>query len=218
MLRRCCAMLLGSLFVLIPSVSARAQSVPLTVPATYQLQAGDSIGVVYRLTPEYNQTVSVQPDGTVTLQLLGPLKVQGLTVDEARFLIHDAAAKRLRDPEVSVEVKDWEKPHFTVLGEVGLPGRFELRGPLSVEDALAMAGGIKPNGKRTNILLIHRIDNTVGQTQLVDLRALERKAKPGTELLALQPGDIVVVPITKLAKVERYVRLVNFGVGSYFPL
>ena len=218
MIRHCFSVLLGVLSLGGLLAWAGAQAVPLTPPATYQLQTGDSVGVVYRLTPEYNQTVSVQPDGTVTLQLLGAVRVRGLTVDEARVVIHDAAAKRLRDPEVSLEIRDWEKPHFTVLGEVGLPGRFELRGPLSVEDALAMAGGVKGSGKRTNILLIHRVDATVGQTQLVDLRMLERNPKPGTELLALQPGDIVVVPISKLTKVERYVRLINFGIGSYIPL
>ena len=218
MLRRYSAVLLSILSLGLATVRAGAQAALSTAPASYQLQTGDSLGVVYRLTPEYNQTTSVQPDGTVTLQLLGPLKVRGLTVEEARVTIRNAAANRLRDPEVSLELKDWDKPHFTVLGEVGLPGRFELRGPLSVEDALAVAGGVKGSGKRTNILLIHRVDNTIGQTQLVDIRALERNPKPGTELLSLQPGDIVVVPITKLAKVERYVKLVNYGVGSYIPL
>ena len=218
MFRRYRAVLLAVLGLVWPVVPVPGQAAPLTAPATYQLQTGDTLGVVYRLTPEYNQGVTVQPDGTVTLQLLGALKGRGLTVEEARLAIRDLAAKRLRDPEVSLELRDWDRPHFTVLGEVGTPGRFELRGPLSVEDALAIAGGVKISGKRTNILLIHRVDDTVGQTELVDLRALERNPKPGKELLPMQPGDIVVVPISKLTKVERYVRLVNFGLGSYIPL
>lgn len=202
----------------IPFCRAQEVPTPLTAPATYVLQTGDAFAIVYRLTPEYNQTVSVQPDGTVSLDLLGSLEVRGLTVAQTRALLEKAASKRLRDPELSVELKDWERPHYTVLGEVGTPGRFELRGPLTVEDGLAIAGGLKVSARHTKILLIHRIDDTVGETELVDVRRLEHPTKPGTELLSLRPGDIVVVPMSKLAKVERYVKITNFGIGSYIPL
>lgn len=197
---------------------AQVPATPLTAPASYQLQTGDTFAIVYRLTPEYNQTVGVQPDGTVTVDLLGSLAVRGLTVAQARSVLEEAASKRLRDPDLSLELKEWERPHYTVLGEVGTPGRFELRGPLTVEDGLAVAGGLKVSARRTKILLIHRINDTVGETELVDVRRLEHRAKPGTELLSLRPGDIVVVPMTKLAKVERYVKIINFGVGTYIPI
>ena len=198
--------------------TASSSPTALTAPEAYRLQTGDSFGIVYRLNPEYDETVNVQPDGTVSVDLLGSLAVRGLTVAQARLLLEQAASKRLRDPELFLELKEWERPHYTVLGEVGAPGRFELRGPLTVEDGLAIAGGLKISARHTKILLIHRVNDTVGETELVDVRRLEHPTKPGTELLALRPGDIVVVPISKLAKVERYVKIVNFGIGSYIPL
>ncbi len=201
-----------------PATPVPADNTPAPAPESYQLQTGDTISLVYRLTPEYNQTASLQPDGTVTLQLLGSIAVQGLTLAQARTRIQDAAAKRLRSPELSLQLDSWEGPHFTVLGQVGTPGRFSLRGPLTVVDGLAMAGGLTLSAKHTNIVLIHRVSETVGETRLVDYRALEQQHKPGTELISLQPGDIIYVPLSKLTKVERYVHLANFGLSSGIPL
>jgi polysaccharide export outer membrane protein len=178
---------------------------------SYRLQNGDSFEVLYRLSPEYNQTVSVQPDGAVTLTLLGPVPVRGLTLEEARNRIVREASKRFNHPEVSLTLKDYVKPHFTVLGEVGTPGRFELRGSLSPADALAIAGGLKQSARHNNILLIHRINQTVGETTLINFKALE-KASPGQELTSLRDGDIIIVPQSKLSKVERYVKVFNTGV------
>ena len=205
------ALLLGLSNLGLSASPAQNLGSPLTTPATYQLQTGDAFQVLYRLTPEYNQTVSVQPDGTVTLQLLGSLPVRGLTLAEARSLVQQAAAKRLRNPELSLELKDYEKPHFTVLGEVTTPGRYELRGPLSVQDGVALAGGFKVSARHTKILLIDRVDDTTGETHLIDFKALE-KPKPGMELRQLKAGDIIVVPTSKLSKVERYVKVVNTGI------
>ena len=76
---------------------------------------------------------------------------------------------------------------------------------------MALAGGFKVSARHTDILVIHRDGDTTGQAQRVDFRALE-KPKPGMELIALRPGDIVVVPTSKLSKVERYVRVFNTGI------
>ena len=82
---------------------------------------------------------------------------------------------------------------------------------MSVEDGLALAGGLTPLARHTNILLIRREDDVTGQAHLVNVKALE-KPKPGMELLALRPGDLVIVPQNKLSKVERYVKILNTGV------
>jgi polysaccharide biosynthesis/export protein len=107
----------------------------------YRLQPNDVIEIQYRYTPEYNQTGSVNPDGFVSLQLLGAVKLAGLTLDEARAALVAQASTRLRDPEISIILKDFEKPHFVVIGEIAAPGRFELRGRTSAVEAIALAGG-----------------------------------------------------------------------------
>ena len=97
----------------------------------YRLQTMDVLEVNYRYTPEFNQTVTVQPDGYVSLNLVGGLKLGGLTLDEAKKMLVDKSSARLRDPEIALVLKDYVKPHFFVAGEVATPGRFELRGSVS---------------------------------------------------------------------------------------
>lgn len=194
-----------------PVQSASAQA-PIMPYADYRIETGDTIEVLYRKSPEFNQTVIVQPDGSVALQLIGSIPVRGLTLDDAQNRIARKAGERLNEPEVSLALKDFDKPHFTVIGEVANPGRYELRGSLSAIDGLAMAGGFKMTAKHTQILLIHRLNNVIGETQVIDYRELEKPQHNGKELLALRPGDLIIVPQSKLSKVERYVKLANTGV------
>lgn len=211
MKRYAIAILLGASCFMQGVTSAQDSRVSIKESTAYQLQTGDTVEVIYRLTPEFNQVVTVQPDGSITLQLLGSIPVRGLPLSQVRDLVQQAASKRLRNPELAIELKDYDKPHFTVLGEVGTPGRYELRGPLTVEDGVALAGGFKVAARHTNIVLIHRNISATGEIQKIDFKALDHP-KPGMELVNLRPGDIIVVPTSKLSKVERYVRVFNTGI------
>src|SRR5208282_37084 len=104
------------------------------------------------------QTVTVQPDGFVTLQIVGDLKLQGLTLEQLTAAILEKAAQRLNDPEVTIVLRYFEKPYFVVGGEVGAPGRFEMRGAVTALQAIQMAGGFKTaSAKYSQVLLFRRI-------------------------------------------------------------
>jgi polysaccharide export outer membrane protein len=186
---------------------------PLVLP--YRLMTGDSIEVLYRFTPEYNETVAVLPDGTVALQLIGSVKVGGLDLSEAHDAILDRAATRLKNPELSVSLKNYEKPHFAVLGEVGAPGRFELHGEITAVDAIAMAGGLKTTTSETHILLLHRENGEYSEATVIDFRKLKR-GNGTTEMPVLRNGDLVLASTSKLARLERVVHLAN--IGAFYPL
>jgi polysaccharide export outer membrane protein len=74
----------------------------------YRLNPGDVIEVNYRYTPEFNQTVTIQPDGFVMLEIVGELKISELTVEQARQKILENAVKRLKDPEVNLLLKEFQ--------------------------------------------------------------------------------------------------------------
>src|ERR1700740_24341 len=76
----------------------------------YILHAGDVITLDYRYTPEFNQTVTIQPDGFVTLNVVGDIKVAGLTLDQAHDQIIKMASTRLNHPELNLTLKDFEHP------------------------------------------------------------------------------------------------------------
>jgi len=176
----------------------------------YHLRTGDVLGVAYRYSPEYDATVSIQPDGYADFPLLGELQLSGLTVDQARERILTQANVRLNDPEISVVLKEFEKPYYVVGGEVGSPGRYEIRGPLTALRAVEIAGGIRDSGKANQVLLIHPINDTDATTRLINIKKIMKKGDI-SEDAAIQPGDILIVPKTRLAKVEPYVKLANPG-------
>jgi len=72
-------------------------------------------------------------------------------------LLRSTYAKILHDPVINVELKDFEKPYFIVGGEVGHPGKFDLRGDTSVAQAVAICRRLEGSAKHSQILLFHRV-------------------------------------------------------------
>lgn len=177
----------------------------------YKLKATDVLDIQYRYTPEFNQTISVQPDGFISLSIVGDVRVGGLTVNEARTAVLTKAKERLTDPEVAIALKEFEKPYFVVGGEVGAPGRYEMRGKVHAIQAIAMAGGFRgPTAKHSQVLLLRPTENDdLAETRLLNLKDLKKLEEQNIEL---QPGDTLLVPQNRISKVERIIRWVNVGV------
>src|ERR1700753_2490320 len=90
----------------------------------YIIQRSDVLLLTFPLAPEFNQTVTVQPDGYVNLQNAGSVHVQGLTVPEMVAALQDAYSHILHSPAINVDLVDFQKPYFTVSGQVGKPGQY----------------------------------------------------------------------------------------------
>ena len=181
----------------------------------YRLQSSDVLEIHYRYTPEFDQTVTVRPDGFVSIQLIGDLKLQGLDVDQAKAEILERSSKRLKDPEITLVLKEFEKPYFFVGGEVTNPGRFEMRGQINPLQAVAMAGGFKaPTAKHSQVILLRRVGPDLAQTEILDLKS---QMSPGkSEPFAdLRSGDMLIVPQNRISKIERLVKISN--IGAYIP-
>lgn len=181
----------------------------------YLLQPSDVLEVHYRYSPEFDQVATIQPDGFVGLPLIGDVKLLGLTVDQARTEILNRASQRLKDPEITVVLKEFEKPYFTVGGEVGTPGRFEMRGPVTALQAIAMAGGFKSvSAKHSKVILFRRVGPDMAKAEILDLKAAMSPST--TETLAnLRSGDMLIVPQNNISKIERLIKLSN--IGAYIP-
>jgi len=88
----------------------------------YKVHPSDTLELTFMLTPEFNQTVTVQPDGHITLRDIGDLLAAGHTFPELTESIKTAYSKILHDPVISVNPKDFEKSSFADGGQVGKPG------------------------------------------------------------------------------------------------
>lgn len=178
----------------------------------YRLQAGDSVEVQYRYTPEFNAKALVQPDGQISLPIAGSVRVGGLTVNEARVAVTAKAGERLREPEVIVLLTDFVKPSFTVAGEVAKPGRYDLRGAISAIDAVAISGGLKDSSKHSQVILVRRLNDEFADVRLLNLKTMMR-FDGVKEDIRVQDGDLVIVPQNFVSKVERIVRWGTFYAG-----
>jgi len=178
----------------------------------YQLHSADVLELNFPFTPEFNQTVTVQPDGFITLRGIEDTHVVGLTLPEVSNLLRMAYGRILHDPVINIELKDFEKPFFIVGGEVGHPGKFDLRGETTVAQAVAIAGGLKDSAKHSDIVLFHRVPDGWVQVKKVNLKKMMKEANLQEDAY-LQPSDFLFVPKNAISKVERF--LPTSSVGLY---
>jgi polysaccharide export outer membrane protein len=110
----------------------------------YVLAPNDTIMVKVYQEGDLDAKVRISKDGTIVLPLLGQVSVGGKTREDAAKLIRDLlAAKYLVSPQVSLDIAEYSKRRFTVLGQVQRPGTFEMPGDETVNllQAISMAGG-----------------------------------------------------------------------------
>lgn len=169
----------------------------------YIIERQDVIDLTFPLTPEFDQTVTVQPDGYIELQAVGSLHAQGLTVPELKNAVRAAYAHTLHDPIINVDLKNFQSAFFTVSGQVGRPGKYNLRSNLTVAEAIAVAGGLAPTAK-TQVLLFHHIGNDQIEVKHVDLKNIYH-GKDLDEDAILHPGDMIFVPEKFITQLRKYI-------------
>lgn len=169
----------------------------------YRLRRGDSFDLDFSFSPEFNQSVAVQPDGYVTLKGVGSYFVEGQTVPELTETLKAAYAKTLHDPVIAVSLKDFEKPYFIAAGQVGKPGKYDLRSDLTVTEAVAIAGGFNEKAKHSQVVLFRPLQGGGYEAKLLNIKKL-LASHDLSEDVPLQPGDMVYVPQNALSKIRPF--------------
>jgi polysaccharide export outer membrane protein len=190
----------------VPSDSSFSQRYP-----RYQLRPGDSFDLNFEFTPELNQTVSVQPDGYVALRDVGDIYVNGKTVPEVTALLKGAYGKVVVKPSLVIILKDFDKPYFIADGQVGRPGKYDLRGDTTVVQAIAIAGGFREAAKHSQVVRFRRVSDSWVEATLVDVKKME-KQRNLAEDLHLHPGDMLFVPKNRLSKVMQFMPSSNMSI------
>lgn len=151
----------------------------------YRIGIDDVLDVAVWNVAELQKTVPVRPDGKISLPLVNDIVAAGLTPMELREQLTKAMATFVQNPDVSVVVREIRSQKVSVIGQVRTPGRYDLKGPATVLDALALAGGVTEFAARRKITVLRS-----AQRLRFDYDAA---VSQGRNLL-IQPGDIVVVP------------------------
>jgi len=169
----------------------------------YRLCKSDVVTISFTFSPEFDQTGSVQPDGYLVLKGVKPLSAEGMTVPELQDVVSRAYAGFLHDPEVTVELKDFDKPYFIVGGEVNHPAKYELRSDTRVTEAVAIAGGLTARAKHSQIVLFRRVSDDLVESRLLDVKAM-LESRNLAEDIHLRPGDFLFVPQNLISKIKQY--------------
>jgi len=169
----------------------------------YRLCKSDVVAIAFPFSPEFDQTVNVQPDGYIALKGVKQLPAENMTVPQLEAAIAQAYAGMLHDPEVTVVLQDFDKPYFIVGGEVNHPAKYELRSDIRVTEAVAIAGGLTPRAKHSQIVLFRRVSDDLVESHLLDVKAM-MKSRTLAEDIHLKPGDFLFVPQNLISKIKQY--------------
>jgi protein involved in polysaccharide export with SLBB domain len=185
------------------TASASAPPAAASQKRLYQLIEGDVIEVRFFFDPELNEQTQIRPDGRVSLQLIGEVEAAGKTVEDLSRILETAYAKELKKPRITVSVRSYAAQKVYVMGEVVRPGIVNMPGKMSVLEALGEAGGIKNTGNRKSVVVVRKGPDGKPYAHKVALRqGGDYSADAG---MKLEPYDIVMVPESKVARVDRWV-------------
>src|SRR3954467_451300 len=166
-----------------PATAVYAAPMPVPMPvaydAAYRLDAGDRLRIVVYGQEGLTNTYAIDAGGSVTMPLIGAVRARGLTpAGLASEITGKLRNGYIREPSVAVEIEAY-RPFF-ILGEVAAPGQYPYVPNMSVESAVAIAGGFSPRARRDRVTLTH-----------TDAGGSMRAVVPlGT---AVNPGDTVLV-------------------------
>jgi polysaccharide export outer membrane protein len=156
-----------------------AAPMPVAYDAAYRLDAGDKLRVVVYGQEGLTNTYAIDAGGSITMPLIGAVPARGRTpAGLASEITGRLRNGYIRDPSVAVEIESY-RPFF-ILGEVAAPGQYPYVPNMSVESAVAIAGGFSPRARRDMVTLTHT-DGGGSSRVVVPL---------GTPL---NPGDTVLV-------------------------
>jgi len=176
-------------------------------PEDFVFGPGDVIDIKVWRAPELDLTVTVAPDGRITFPLLGAVEVVGLNYPELVATLEDGLSEYYVDPSVAVNIIEVSNQKVFVLGEVQNPAVLQIENELSILEALIRTGGIHPDARTDNVLLI-RGEFEDPELFLVDVEGIYARGEL-YQMVWLQRGDIVYVPARTIVHVERYFRRVQ---------
>ena len=177
----------------IASTAASTLEKSSSAPAGYVIGVDDVLSILFWRDKDLSAPeITVRPDGKVTLPLLNDIQAAGLSPQQLRDAVLEAARKYVEDPNPTVIVKEIKSRKVFITGQVEKPGPYPLNGPTTILQLIATAGGLREFADGKNISVMRTQDGR----QLVFAFSYQDllKKKNLSQNIVLEPGDTVVVP------------------------
>lgn len=172
--------------------SAPAAIVPRTMaPEAFRIGPEDVLDVQVWKNADLSRVIPVRPDGMISLPLVNDIQAAGLTPVELRLQITRRLAEFVPSPEVSVIVREVHSVKVAVMGNVKIPGHYEVKSPATVLELIARAQGLTEFADRGRIVVLRQ--NGDGTTRIpFNYNKVSENAQQDN--FYVRPGDIIVVP------------------------
>jgi len=165
---------------------------PTVSKSDYVIGTDDILQISVWKEPELSQTVTVRPDGKITLPLIGDVTARGITSRQLEAKLDKKLETYVSDPAATVSVKESRSEKFNIVGEVQKPGAYIITGPVTVLDAISMAGGFREWAKQKKIYVLR---NAGASSERLAFNYKDViKGRHIEENIQLRPADTVVVP------------------------
>lgn len=159
---------------------------------------------------ELNTTARVSEDGMITLPLLGELEVADLTKSEVeKKLTRLFEEKYLKNPQVTVFIKEYRSRMVSILGAVNKPGDYELLGRQTLLQMISQAGGLTEDAGK-EITIIRKKEEGSNHSFTIPIEDLVEKGDVELNIV-LEPGDIINIPIDKIVRIYVFGQVRNPG-------
>jgi polysaccharide export outer membrane protein len=171
--------------------------VDLIAPSDFSLGPEDVLKVTVWKNQELSSEVTIRPDGTITMPLIGDVPAAGLTANVLAKRISDRLTDYISAPIVTVQLKEVNSYFIYVLGEVVKPGKYPLKSYANVMQGISLAGGFAPFANKNKIKVLRNVNVGSEQKHQVEIPVhydaiLKGTAVPGNFIL--RSGDVIVVP------------------------
>jgi polysaccharide export outer membrane protein len=168
----------------------------------YTLGPGDTIEITVVGDHDLSRAVTIKPEGTIDLPLVGEVRAAGKTTSQLAGELIRRYSKYLVAPSITVAVREFRVDRIYILGQVYRPGEFQIRPGVGILELLASAGGPTDRADLAKATIIR------GKTEAIELNLLDTFAKSKSPDVTLLPGDVLYVPaadrrIVILGQVQR---------------
>jgi protein involved in polysaccharide export with SLBB domain len=174
----------------VPQKSSGSVTLPTQEKKTLALGAGDIFEIRVYNEKDISNIYRVSNSGYINFPLLGTVEVNGLTSIQLVSFLQLKLKKYLKNPQVSVFIKEFHSKKVYVFGQVRKPGTFTYEDNMNIIQAITLAGGLQPLAD-PNGTFVNRVINGAEQKIKVAIKDIGKGEAPN---VVLQPGDIVYVP------------------------
>lgn len=186
----------------LPAFSAEAAA-----DKEYFIEAGDVISVNVFPAQEFSKEVTVQPDGTIELPLLGSIKTQGMRPGDLEKILTAKFSKYVSNPAITLNVRRFAFNRVAVIGQVRSTGYFEYREGMRLLDLIAQAGGTQDYSRDSRVRIYRKVKGEGDKVTEQVIHANLEDVFNGdmSKNIPLATGDIVYIPRKPYSAASRWI-------------